>query len=375
MPGPGVPLGALRRHQELLRASGEWDRQAQKRATRLAGVPTVLELPAYGRGPASTTRRARGSAWTSAPRRFWSPDGTAARHHAVRLPARRVRPDPEPVDGARSLLAGVPLIGACTSQLMDLIAYAANLVPVRIDVDDGMTVAGFLKSVHDSVVFSIELGELPFEELVARLGIERSVSSHPLVQVCFGMHDQLVPDRITTDSVQVRVEEAHGGGSQFDLALLIGRAEPSLAGYAEYATGMWTAAEAEGFIADFREAAEELAAATAGALLQEVRCLPAARRAVLDTMNQTRRDFPASSLDELFRDAARRWPGAVAVRDAAAELSYAQLARAAAGQARLLREAGVTAGTGCSSGSSDRLPKPSRSSERPGRARRTSVST
>ena len=346
VPGPGVPLGALRRHQELLRASGEWDRQAQKWATRLAGVPTVLELPAD---------RPRPGVHDTAGARIGVDLGAAA-SSSVAGRARQLGITPFAFllgafgltlsrwTGARSLLAGVPLIGAGTSQLMDLIAYAANLVPVRIDVDDGMTVAGFLKSVHDSVVFSIELGELPFEELVARLGIERSVSSHPLVQVCFGMHDQLVPDRITTDSVQVRVEEAHGGGSQFDLALLIGRAEPSLAGYAEYATGMWTAAEAEGFIADFREAAEELAAATAGALLQEVRCLPAARRAVLDTMNQTRRDFPASSLDELFRDAARRWPGAVAVRDAAAELSYAQLARAAAGQARLLREAGVTAG-------------------------------
>ncbi|WP_252945793.1 hypothetical protein, partial [Streptomyces sp. CHB19.2] len=92
---------------------------------------------------------------------------------------------------------------------------------------------------------------LPFEEIVARLGVERSLGCHPLVQVCFGMHDQLVPRELHAGPVRVQVEEGHGGGSQFDLTMLIGHADPSLAGHLEYATGVWHEAEAQVFVSDF----------------------------------------------------------------------------------------------------------------------------
>jgi amino acid adenylation domain-containing protein len=250
--------------------------------------------------------------------------------------------------GARKLLIGVPLIGRSTSELMTLIAYTGNLVPVRVDVDDDMTAANYLRSVQDSLLFSIDAGDLPFEELVSRLSVERSAGCHPLVQVSFGMHDKLVPSRICTDSARIRVEEGHGGGSQFDLSLMFERADPQLTGYAEYATSVWTPAEASAFAEDFRAAVTELITATQPAAvvrpLHEVRCMSPGRRAELDAINETRSDFPATSLDELFREAVRRWPAAVAVRDGAAELTYAQLAEAATGQAGRLRAAGVRAG-------------------------------
>jgi amino acid adenylation domain-containing protein len=348
---PGVPMRALLRHQESQRASGAWDRQARLWGTRTDGVPTILELPAD---------RPRPSVQDPAGARIAVDLGPAASASlADRARALGITPFAFLLGAfgltlsrwtaARKLLVGVPLTGRDAPELMDIVAYAGNLVPVRVDIDDDMTAAGFLRSVQASLLISIDAGGLPFEELVARLGIERSTGCHPLVQVCFGMHDQLIPERITTDSVQVRVEEGHGGGSQFDLALMIGRSDPSLAGYAEYATSVWTAAEADGFIADFRAAVEQLAVATSpaaapGTVLEQVRCLSPGRLAVLDTINATRRDFPSASLDELFLNAADRWPAVVSVHDATAELTYRQLADAAAEQARLLRAAGVRPG-------------------------------
>jgi amino acid adenylation domain-containing protein len=346
-PRPGVPMRALLRQEEALRASGAWDRQAELWSRHLDGVPLVLELPSDRQRP-----------------RVHDPSGARStvdlgRAVSVAVAERAAALGITPfafllgafgltlsrLTGARSLLVGVPVLGRGTSELADLIAYAGNLLPVRVDVDDDLTAADYLRSVHRSLLVSLDAGQLPFEELVARLGIERSASGHPLVQVCFGTHDQLVPERITTDSVRVRVEEGHGGGSQFDLSVLLGRKEPSLSGYVEYSTAVWTAAEAAGFVASFGAAAEQLAAAASRAtLVEDVRCVPAGGRALLDRLNRTRRDFPASSLDELFRAAAGRRPSAVAVRDASHELTFTQLAAAAAEQARRLRAAGVTAG-------------------------------
>src|SRR5262249_38675432 len=226
--------------QEAARAGGEWDRQARFWLEHLDGVPTVLDLPADRPRPAIqdpageripvdlgpvTTAAVAGRARELGITPF------ALLLGAFALTLRRWT-------GARSLLIGVPLFGRDTAELAELVAVAGNLVPVRVEVDDGASAADYLRSVHRSLAQSIDAGGLPFEEIVARLKVERSVGRHPLVQASFGMHDQLVPRHIDTGSVRVRVEEGHGGGAQFDLSLLIGASEPALAGHLEYATGV-----------------------------------------------------------------------------------------------------------------------------------------
>ncbi|NBM14480.1 amino acid adenylation domain-containing protein [Streptomyces sp. GC420] len=343
--GPDVPVRALSRRQEAQRTAGVWDDQAEFWKRHLEGVPSVLELPADRQRPA-----VQDAAGDRTPL-----DLGAAATAAVTGRARELGVTPYAFllgafglalsrrTGARRLLVGVPLLGRGSSELERLIAVSGNLVPVRIDVDDDASAADYLRRVHASLGQSIDAGDLPFEELVSRLGTERSLGCHPLVQVCFGMHDQLVPRTLSAGSLRLRVEEGHGGGSQFDLTMLIGHAEPSFAGHLEYATGVWTEGEARAFAADFRAAVEQLAA-DPGVPLEDVRGISAEGRARLDEINATRRDFPDTSLDALFRAAAARTPDVVAVRDESSELTYAQLADAASEQARLLRAAGVRPG-------------------------------
>lgn len=344
-PGPGVSARALHRRQETSRASGTWDEQADFWSRHLAGVPTVLEVSSDRQRPvvqeaegdradvdlgdvvsAAANDRARALGIT--------PFSLLLGAFALVLSRRT---------GVRTLLVGVPLAGRGTAELAELIAVTGNLVPVRVDVDDDATADDYLRSVHRSLGLSIDAGDLPFEDLVTRLGLERDRGRHPLVQVSFGMHDQLVPTSLRTSTVDIRVEEGHGGGAQFDLSLLIGRAEPSLAGHLEYATGVYGEAEADALVADFRAAVEQVAAAGSGKL-EEVRCLSAEALARLDGLNRTRTDFPDATLDELFRRVARRSPDAVAVCEDDTELTYAELESAAAYQAVLLRGAGVRPG-------------------------------
>jgi amino acid adenylation domain-containing protein len=342
---PGVPLSALIRHQEELRVGGVWDQQAEFWARHLDRVPAVLELPADRQRPP-----VQDAAGARTPLDLGPAVSTAVADRARELGITTFALllgafglTLSRTTGARSLLIGVPLVGRGTSELADLVGVAGNLVPVRIDIDDNLTAAEFLRSVHHSLTLSIDAGALPFEELVARLGAERTIGCHPLVQVCFGMHDQLVPQRLATRSLQVRIEEGHGGGAQFDLTLLVGQSEPSLAGHVEYATAVWGTQEVDGFIDDFRAATEQLAIC-ADIALEDVRCLAEDRRAQLAAINQVRQDFPHTSMDALFRDVAGRFPDEIAIREGAVAMTYAELAHAAARQARLLREAGVKPG-------------------------------
>jgi amino acid adenylation domain-containing protein len=285
----------------------DWDRVSRFWLGHLAGVPTVLELPADRRD------RADGPAAASSVPLDPGPEvGADAAERAGKL---GITPFALLLasfgltlsrwTGARSLLVGVPAPPGGQ-------AAGPGLLPVRVDVADDAASDDFLLSVQHSLDLSAQAGALPFEG-----------PGHPLLQVCLGDRGAF---------------EADG----FDLAVHLDRSEPLPAAPAECSSRVWSRAELAGFAADVGAALAELA--TSSGPLGEVRCVSAERRLQLIRVNDTGQDQPVSSLDELFRVAARRTPDAVAVRDDTSELTYAQLAAAAAEQAGRLRRAGV--GTG-----------------------------
>lgn len=95
-----------------------------------------------------------------------------------------------------------------------------------------------------------------------------------------------------------------------------------------------------GFVADVAAAVTELTSRDGP--LEDVRCIAPQRRRILDGLAGA--DVPAADIGSLFRDQVRQRPDAVAVRDAAAELTYRQLARAADQYAGVLWHAGVRPG-------------------------------
>jgi non-ribosomal peptide synthetase component F len=110
-----------------------------------------------------------------------------------------------------------------TAELEQLVAVTVNLVPVRVQVDDARTGGEFLEAVQRSLARSLSNSALPFADLVAELGLAGEGDRHPLVQAAFGMHDGVIPDRLTSAGLDVSIEEVHCGGSQFDLELFIQR--------------------------------------------------------------------------------------------------------------------------------------------------------
>jgi amino acid adenylation domain-containing protein len=340
-----VPIQTFADHQNKLRAAGEWDRQAAFWRSELAGAPTTLDLPADRPRP--------GVQDPAAARLSLDLGGPAST--AIAEFARRAGVTPFAFllgaygltlsrwTGARSLLIGVPLAGRGTSELERLVAAVGNLVPVRVDVIEEASTGDYLRRVQRSLARALENGSLPFDKLPGTLAIERGTACHPLVQACFSMHDQLVPQYLEARRGLVRIEEVHCGNSPFDLTLSIRQSEPSFAGALAYATAVWNPAEAQAFEEDFTEATRQLAQSPDMAL-EDVRCVAPRRLRFLEEINATGRDSPATSLEELFSAVVRRRRGAVAVRAGTHELTYAQLATAVVAQARLLREAGVRPG-------------------------------
>ncbi|GAA2356498.1 amino acid adenylation domain-containing protein [Catellatospora methionotrophica] len=180
-------------------------------------------------------------------------------------------------------------------------------VAVLVDIDDDLTPEAFIRGVHESLTLSLGRHAYPAGGVDAPLDVKHSGERHLLA---------------------VRLNHTDG--------------------YLDCAAGVWEDGEAQRFVLDFLAAVEQLArASTAGSAdvtLADVRCISASSLKILEAINDTGQVFPDSSVDELFREAAGRWPTALAVRDAESVLTYAELAVAAAEQAHLLRAAGVAEG-------------------------------
>jgi len=289
-------------------------------AAHLSGVPTVLDIPSdRPRSGDTSVRRVP----------LEPPAGTM---NAVRERSAALGVTPSSVLLAAFGLALARLTGA--DRLLVGIAGAGGLVPVRIDVDDDRPVSAFLRAVQASVTWSLDSAGVAFPEIARQADAADAGPRNRLVQVFSGTHGD-----VTSGS-------RPGGTPPFDLSLVLGPGQSLSTGHLEYAAALWSEEEARRFALDYVTAVDELAADAADddGTLAEVRCISPAGRTVLETINATGGAFPAASLDELFRAVAAQRPGAVAVRDAEAALTYAELAGAAAEQARRLRAAGVKDG-------------------------------
>lgn len=343
---PAVRPDAHQVRLSRMRAAGELDRQAHFWRRHLDSAPTVIELPADHPRPVFAEpggARIPFRLEPSVSSQVKSQAGALGITTTALLLAAYGLTISRYTD-ATTILIGTPVAGRPTPELARLVGVTINLVPVRVDVDDDRTVAQYLTNVQESLALSLENAALPFDEIVAASGTGAVVDRHPLVQAAFGRHDGLIPERIRAGGLDIRIEEAHGGGAQFDVELFIRQSTPFFAGSLEYATGIWQEKEAAGFTADVAAAAAQLAT-TPHAQLEDVRCMSAQRRGVLARVNQTSRPYPLTSIDEQFRAQARTTPDAVAVRDRELSLSYAELESAGSAQAKMLADSGVVPGS------------------------------
>jgi amino acid adenylation domain-containing protein len=351
LPGDGTPPVSAAAYDDRLarlRARGVLAEQKAFWQDRLADVPDALELPsAVARAPMRSAAGARlpvdlGAELTGAVRSAASAVGvtsTAFVLAALALSLARLT-------GVERLAIGMPVAGR-PPELAELVGVTVNLLPVRVDVAGQHSVRDYLRSVQDSLSASLDHEAAPFADIVQALGVESSARRHPLVQVAFGVHHDVVPARIASRHLEVRVEEGHAGGSQFDLELFLNRSEPTLAGHVEYATDVWDAADAAGFVDSLRATLASLAADPDVPTGQLRAIGPDGRRRLAELAAGSAGpagNADVASLDDRFRAQVAREPDAPAVRDGDLALSYSALDGAVDLQAQRLRRAGVGVG-------------------------------
>lgn len=85
--------------------------------------------------------------------------------------------------GQEDILIGTPVSNRIRSEFENVIGFFVNILPLRVAVNQDLSVAEFVESVGVEVVTSHVNQDMPLEKLMKDLKIEKDLSRHPLVQV------------------------------------------------------------------------------------------------------------------------------------------------------------------------------------------------
>jgi hypothetical protein len=170
--------------ERLQRLVGYWER-------RLAGAPPVLALPVDRARPGvqSTRGASRG---LRLPRRLLTGVKEMARREGVTefmvlaaafvgLLVQHTR--------QTDIVIGTPVAMRGRAELEPLIGYLVNMLVLRTKVDGDPSFRQVVEQVRQVALEAYEHQELPFEQLVSALKVERSAANSPVFQVVFALQN------------------------------------------------------------------------------------------------------------------------------------------------------------------------------------------
>jgi amino acid adenylation domain-containing protein len=308
---------------------------------RLAGAPSVLELPVdrpYPKAPTFRGAIERGDALVRAE----DLEGIARREGSTLFMVLLAAFEAvlHRWTGQADLLVGTPVAGRTRVETEGLIGFFVNTLVLRGDLSDDPAFTAHLGRVRETALSAWAHQDLPFERLVEDLAPGRDLSRMPLVQVMFDL--QRPPAPLVLSGISAPLEEIPTGTAKLDLLLAIEEREEGLAAAAEYAADLFDAATVRRLLGHLGVLLWGIVERPE-ARVSELPLLSAAERdQLLVEWNRTVTSYPReATIHGLFAEQARRTPEAVALSRGAERLTYAELDARAERLAGWLRALGV----------------------------------
>ncbi len=323
------------------------ERQLAYWKAKLAGAPTVLDLPLDRPRPPIQGGPAASHPVTL-PRPLTDALKALGRQHRVTLfmtllaawqilLARYSRQE--------DILIGAPIAGRTRVQTEPVIGFFVNTLVMRTSLAGDPTVGELLQGVRSVCVEAYAHQELPFEKLVEELHPERNRSHPPLVQAVLAFDNTPAP-AVSFDGLRVSRLPTEPVLAKFDLVLSLTTDAGALVGHLRYDASLFEAATIARMGSHFETLVQEMVADPDRPCSRLPLVGEEERVALLAHGARTEREYPRDArVHELFRAQAARTPDAIAVVCGDRSLTYRALEGRANQLAQFLRRAGVGAET------------------------------
>ncbi|WP_371483894.1 amino acid adenylation domain-containing protein [Kitasatospora sp. NBC_00315] len=154
--------------------------------------------------------------------------------------------------GQSDFAVGSPVAGRLHRELEGVVGAFVNMLPVRARLDDDPSFGRLVSRVREHTLDAYSHQEVPFEQIVADLDIDRDVSRSAVFQATFAFQNYGERGVGTTpDTLNPEIFGYRGTTSHFDLALYLSEQEDGLSGLFTYRTDLFDAATVERFAERF----------------------------------------------------------------------------------------------------------------------------
>ncbi|BCB88657.1 hypothetical protein Psuf_059700 [Phytohabitans suffuscus] len=229
--------------------------------------------------------------------------------------------------GQDDLVVGTPFANRGRPEFARVVGFLANLLAVRVHLDQAATLTQYLQAVGAAVVAAQVHADLPFEQLVKELAVEADPSRHPVVQVNFTLQQQYEeappPSLGGPATSEHRPDPAAPTSVKFDLSAILYESPDGVAGTVTYAASLFESSTVASFLATYHHV-----------LAQFARLAPETTRlADLTWVDESAAaaDWSAGdlttagTLHELFERAVANQPDEVAIACGGRRLTYREL--------------------------------------------------
>ncbi|HLP57172.1 MAG TPA: amino acid adenylation domain-containing protein, partial [Fluviicola sp.] len=232
------------------------------------------------------------------------------------------------LSGQKDIVIGTPSDNRHHPQVQPLIGFFVNSLALRAQVDPQASICEFIRTVHQVVSQGKVHQDLPFEQLVDRLNLERDPSRHPVYQVMF---DVQYSGNATGTELTLPFEMATLGSgtytpAKFDLDVSLIDSGTALGGIINYADSLFEEQTIERISAVYNRVLQALVENNV-ATIGQIELVPEADRVtLLETWNDTAMDFAsATTIHGQFEEQVRKTPGNTALIYGEEKWTYSEL--------------------------------------------------
>jgi tyrocidine synthetase-3 len=161
--------------------------------------------------------------------------------------------------GQEELIVGIVTAGRRHADIESIIGFFINMIPIRTRPGKNKRFSEYLLEVKEKALNAYENQDYQFEELVARLKIQRSPGRHPLIDTVFSFHETSNAPLETETWTHPVDYKFHNKISHFDLLLHAIPQNDHLNMNFEYSTRLFKKSFIEKFAQHYRELLEQAA--------------------------------------------------------------------------------------------------------------------
>jgi amino acid adenylation domain-containing protein len=247
--------------------------------------------------------------------------------------------------GKEKFLLGIPFANRERPELAPLIGCLVDILVLPADLARDRTFREHVREVGERIREMYGHRAVSFERLVQELGLERSLSHEPLVQVMLNWRTARL-EKLDLPDLEFSPVPTHNGTSKFDLTVFLFDAPSGLEGEIEYSARLFDEDSMRRLSDHFETLLGGIVHQPGGRISRLPLLRLEERERVLMEWNRTATEYPrGSSIPQLFEEQVARNPEATAVVWESKSLSYRELNARANQLAGYLRHGAIGPGT------------------------------